>query len=227
LAEDRHLAELGLQILETVAARVARGLRSSVIDADDLMSVGRMALSKHLAEYDSERGAVGPYLQQRLSWTLLDYARSETHGRSSAARTMALIAAERRLEAAPSANGVDNEDEALAVLRTRMSAQVAGLAAGLLLGEHSPLAPQPEPTPEDHAIEESSRRAVRSAIATLPEREQEIIHRYYFQNETFPAIARDLGLSKSWMSRLHAQAIDTLAEVLRPKQLLDGQDDDG
>ena len=38
----------------------------------------------------------------------------------------------------------------------------------------------------------------------------------FFAFYGFDAIATDLGVSKSWASRLHAQAMAALAEVLRP-----------
>ena len=42
-----------------------------------------------------------------------------------------------------------------------------------------------------------------------------VTERNYFGDERFDDIARSLGVSKSWASRLHAQAMRALAERLR------------
>ncbi|MEZ4308846.1 MAG: sigma-70 family RNA polymerase sigma factor [Polyangiaceae bacterium] len=72
-----------------------------------------------------------------------------------------------------------------------------------------------EETPEAKLSREELRRDVRSAIEELPERQRALVRRHYFGGESFEAIAGDLGVSKSWASRLHAQAMAQLAEALR------------
>ena len=52
-------------------------------------------------------------------------------------------------------------------------------------------------------------------VRDLPDRERALIDRHYFGGEPFDEIAKDIGISKSWASRLHAQAIQKLAAALR------------
>ena len=52
-------------------------------------------------------------------------------------------------------------------------------------------------------------------MEALPARERALIERHYFGGEPFDEIAKDLGISKSWASRLHTQAIQALAKALR------------
>lgn len=66
---------------------------------------------------------------------------------------------------------------------------------------------------------EQMRRRVRSAIEKLPEKERKLLHGYYFQNKTLEEAGAEIGQSKSWASRLHARAVETL------KQLLEEDDD--
>ena len=56
---------------------------------------------------------------------------------------------------------------------------------------------------------------VREAIAERPEQERVLLTRHYFDDVTFEEAARELGLSKSWASRLHSRAIEGLARSLK------------
>ena len=53
-----------------------------------------------------------------------------------------------------------------------------------------------------------------AAIDALPEREAALMRRHYLDGERLDQIAIDLGLSKSWASRLHARALAKLSEAL-------------
>lgn len=48
------------------------------------------------------------------------------------------------------------------------------------------------------------------AIESLPDKERKLIKMYYFQNKTLEEIGQQLGLSKSWTSRLHARSLEML-----------------
>jgi RNA polymerase sigma factor for flagellar operon FliA len=45
--------------------------------------------------------------------------------------------------------------------------------------------------------------------------EAELVRRHYLQGERFDHVAQQLGLSKSWASRLHTRAIRRLSRRLR------------
>jgi len=65
--------------------------------------------------------------------------------------------------------------------------------------------------PEDDYSEQQSRELLREVIAGLPEKERQIIVDYYFADKSFVEIAHEnIGVTKSWVSRLHARAIDRL-----------------
>jgi RNA polymerase sigma factor for flagellar operon FliA len=58
-------------------------------------------------------------------------------------------------------------------------------------------------------------KLVESAIDELPAEEQTLVRRHYLEGERFDHVASELGLSKSWASRLHTRAIKRLTEKLR------------
>jgi RNA polymerase sigma factor for flagellar operon FliA len=54
------------------------------------------------------------------------------------------------------------------------------------------------------------REQLAAALARLPERERSLMHKHYVEGKTLLDAGAELGLSKSWASRLHARAVDQL-----------------
>jgi RNA polymerase sigma factor for flagellar operon FliA len=72
-----------------------------------------------------------------------------------------------------------------------------------------------EPEQPDHAYErEETRERVRTAIASLPPREQKVIGLYYYGEATMKQIGAEIGVNESRVSQLHARAIRRLRDVM-------------
>ncbi len=72
-----------------------------------------------------------------------------------------------------------------------------------------------EQLPADERLQmEQLKRRVRAAIERLPEKERKLLQGYYFQNKTLEEAGAEIGQSKSWASRLHARAVETLKKLL-------------
>jgi RNA polymerase sigma factor FliA len=67
---------------------------------------------------------------------------------------------------------------------------------------------------EERYIDREMRERLHQALAKLPEKNREVLEAYYFRDETLENIGRRLGLSKSWLSRLHAKSVEMLRTVL-------------
>ena len=57
--------------------------------------------------------------------------------------------------------------------------------------------------------------AVRAAMADLPDQERHLVQRHYFDDVRFDLAAQEIGLSKSWASRLHGRAIESMTRHLK------------
>ena len=68
---------------------------------------------------------------------------------------------------------------------------------------------------EERSIDLQMQQKVRKALAGLPARNRQILEAYYFQDETLESIGGRLGLSKSWLSRLHAKSLEMLRGALQ------------
>ena len=63
---------------------------------------------------------------------------------------------------------------------------------------------------EQSAEFQQIKKYMKQAIESLPDKERKLVKMYYFQNKTLEDAGTDLGLSKSWTSRLHARALEIL-----------------
>jgi RNA polymerase sigma factor for flagellar operon FliA len=68
--------------------------------------------------------------------------------------------------------------------------------------------------PEQDVFAREQGERVRGALEALPEQERCLIRGHYLEGRDFDEIAKDLGLSKSWASRLHSRALARLRETL-------------
>jgi RNA polymerase sigma factor for flagellar operon FliA len=108
-------------------------------------------------------------------------------------------------------------DDALAEhLANLATAMALGMIATPVRGEDDEVAALSlSESPETAAENAELRDVVRGALATLPPQEAELVRRHYLEGDRFDEVAADLGLSKSWASRLHAKAIGRLAKRLK------------
>jgi len=69
-------------------------------------------------------------------------------------------------------------------------------------------------SPEDFAARNEMRRALRSAIGKLPTQQQTLVMDHYFGDATLQDSGKTLGISKSWASRAHANALASLRQEM-------------
>jgi RNA polymerase sigma factor (sigma-70 family) len=97
-----------------------------------------------------------------------------------------------------------------------ISSLVSGIATTYLLSFES-LSHEPasqEELPVDTLIREENRERLHPALARLPKRNREVLQAYYFEDLSLEEIGRRHGLSKSWLSRIHARSIQLLREAM-------------
>jgi RNA polymerase sigma factor (sigma-70 family) len=88
-------------------------------------------------------------------------------------------------------------------------------AVQFLYDEHLETRFAHEETPEEGAEQTQLQKTIDDALEDLPDRQREVIIRYHVKDETMREIAESFGVSKSWVSRLNAQAMTTLRGVLQ------------
>lgn len=196
------------------------------VEFDDLVALGRAGLVEAASRYDAARGAsFSTYAWYRVQGSIIDGLRRQTTlPRRVWVKLLALRATGEYLEtqserergaaaqggkANPStAESLAKIKEAIAAIRTMY---VTSLDAAREKGFD---AADTGPNAESALYDKQLARALRKAIDSLPERERELLTKHYWEGKSLLDAGRDLGISKSWASRMHAQAVDRLKTAL-------------
>lgn len=214
--------EEGLELVNILARGMRRQLGSDV-NVDDLASNGREALLGAARTFDPDRGIpFRRWAALRIRGSMIDAARQGGNLPKRVYRKL------RALQAADRVHDVANEDLAATPPRTpeeadaKLSDQLATAAMAAAVGflairntEALERAEDPSHSPESDVGHAELLARVKAAIAERPEQERALLTRHYFDDVTFEEAAKELGLSKSWASRLHARAIEGLARSLK------------
>lgn len=57
-------------------------------------------------------------------------------------------------------------------------------------------------------------RKLRAALDALPDKERALVTKHYYEGKNLLEAGAELGISKSWASRLHAQAVEKLRAIV-------------
>jgi RNA polymerase sigma factor FliA len=187
---------------------------------DDLISHGREGLLAAARSFDPTRGVpFRRWANIRVRGAVIDGIRaSATLPRSVYTRLRAIEAADHARE------GLSGEADAAKTPEDadrRLGEYLAGAATAIALGfSGSSVDEHGEPTDrapsvEDRLLREELFAAIRRSIQELPDAERTLVQRHYFDGVTFEQAASELGLSKSWASRLHTRAVGYVTRSLK------------
>jgi RNA polymerase sigma factor for flagellar operon FliA len=220
---ERFHAELDL--VDIVAKQVARGMGTAV-DLDELRSFGREGLLDAARRFDRERGVpFRAYANFRVRGAIIDGVRSfaqlprRAHERLNG-MSAALRVSEGEADDAFTAPGAMSRAQADQALGDHLAAMAAAISVGLIapsaIGEDGEqVQVSVTDNPEDAVSRAQLLAAVQTAITELPAEEATLVRRHYLEGERFDHVAKTLGLSKSWASRLHTRAMQRLAKRFR------------
>lgn len=216
--------ESGLDLVEKLARRAARNLGRHV-ELDDLMSYGREGLLDAARRYDASRGVpFRAFATFRIRGAIIDGLRQLSHlPRRVHERLSAAEAANRYSEGGAEDSlttsgrlGPSDADKALADHLAGMATAMAlGMVATRVRPEDDDLTGTAGPEdPERQLTRAQLAVVVRRSLDSLPMEEATLVRRHYLEGERFDHVAAELGLSKSWASRLHTRALGRLAKSL-------------
>jgi RNA polymerase sigma factor FliA len=216
----------GLGLVEIIARQILRTLGSAA-ELEELLSFGREGLWDAARRFDPSRGVpFRGYANFRVRGAIIDGVRASARlSRRTHERLNGLQAASRVSEgahedlSAPRAPG-SGPAEAEQALGDHLAAMATAMAAGLIAptahgddGERTLV--ETGEDPEEAYGSAQLREVIQGAISELPREEAELVRRHYLEGARFDHVAEELGLSKSWASRLHTRALTRLAKRLR------------
>jgi RNA polymerase sigma factor for flagellar operon FliA len=218
-----QLVEQHLHLVHAIADKLKRKL-GRTMEPGDLVGYGTQGLIEAASKFDPKlgtafstfayyriRGAIFDGMRTMGWYSRVDYARFRAEERANA-----YMAAESERDAADKlANPA-----ALAPDKSELLADIAEVLSGVATVHITSIeAARDAPddrfqAPDQAALEAEGRERVRAALATLPDKERQLMELYYFADLKLEDAGKKLGLSKSWASRLHTRAVNHLREAL-------------
>lgn len=181
--------------VQRLAGRLQREL-SLAGEKDDLVAFGYGGLLEARQRFDPSRGIrFQTFAYYRVRGAMLDGVRQMAHLPRRAHEKMKSSEESRAPYSNPRPTSIDKTFH-------RMSAM-------LTMGAALPSASQLE-DPEAKLLKSEGIARLTSSLAQLPARERSLVRAVYFEGRKLEDIASELGISKSWASRLHAKALAQL-----------------
>jgi RNA polymerase sigma factor FliA len=219
-------------LVKYVAGRVGSGLPNSV-DSADLVSYGVFGLIDAIEKFDLERGLkFETYAMSRIRGAIVDELRSlDWVPRTLRAKAREIEQAYQRLEGRLYRAPKDTELASEVGMTVRQLQGVLGRLAttgittleGALDNERSDLnrgdaLADRRDGPGDGLLARESKTALMKGVASLPERERQVLTLYYFEGLNMAEIGQALEVSESRICQIHAKAVLHLRARLTAEQ---------
>jgi RNA polymerase sigma factor FliA len=219
-SERARLVEGHLDLSRRAAAMIFPRVRQHM-EFDELVALGNTGLAEAASRFDPARNvAFEAFAWYRVQGAIVDGLRRNTQlPRRVWAKLVALRAASEYLEhqaerdagaAQRGARAVEKAD-ALAAIQKAMSAIRTMYVTSLEAMQDKHFEPVADTIPPGDRIDTSRLAArLREALAKLPEKERTLLTKHYWEGKSLLEAGEEIGVSKSWASRLHAQAVERL-----------------
>jgi RNA polymerase sigma factor for flagellar operon FliA len=224
-AERARLVETHLDVARSAAALVHRRAKGQ-IELDDLIGFANEGLAEAALSYDPSKGAsFRTWAWYRVNGALMDNMRRHSNlPRRVWRKLVALRAAGEYLEnlgerdAGAAKRGVQPKQgkDALAQIKDSLSAirTMYVMSLDVLVDERNFDKADDNPALGDQLDTTRLARKLRKALEALPEKERALVTKHYYEGKNLLEAGAELGISKSWASRLHAQAVEKLRAVI-------------
>jgi RNA polymerase sigma factor for flagellar operon FliA len=220
----RALIDEHLGLVRGIAAMVRRQV-STRIEVDDLVAYGTEGLLESAERFDPRMGVkFSTFAYHRVRGAMYDGLREMGHlpraeyakvQRAARAHEVLENIAEREHAAALAGAPPPQVDEAVRAMHEAMAQVVTSWVTSLEgLADKGVQLEQAHLPADEHVDLARIGDRVRQVLPRLPEKERHFIEKHYFEGKSLLEAGSELGLSKSWASRLHARALELLRKQL-------------
>ena len=226
MGHDRdRLVEENLDLVRSIAGKLRRSLGRH-LDLDELVAYGSRGLVEAASRFDSQQGvAFSTFAYYRIRGAMLDGLRTMGwYSRGDYARYRAEERATEYLRNLAEREGAAAAPASQAHAPAETLAEIAEVLSGVATIHITSLEAAAGVTderlpPPDQQLERLHMQArARRALEKLPEKERRLLQLHYFEDMNLEVAGAKMGLSKSWVSRLHARAVDRLRKVLEAEE---------
>lgn len=223
--ERARLVERHLDLAQRAAKMIYPRVKAHV-EFEELVALAHIGLAEAAQRYEPDRGAsFNTFAWYRVHGAVIDGLRKATNlPRREWAKLVALRAASEYLEhraerdAGAAQRGVEppRGADALAAAKQAMSAIRTMYVTSLEAMRENGFDPADENdvTASDALERAQISKRLAAAFATLPKKERALMRKHYWEGKNLLEAGAELGMSKSWASRIHAQAVERLRGFL-------------
>lgn len=223
-SERARLVERHLDVARRAATMIYPRVRDH-IELEELIAMANAGLAEAAARYEPDRGAAfTTFAWYRVHGAILDgLRRSSNLPRRVWAKLVALRAAndylehraEREAGAAKTGAPTVSRADALAQVKSALSAIRTMYVTSLEALQDAGFDRSDDRPGADAQLDRSRLGGkLRAALDALPEKERALMTKHYWEGKNLLEAGAELGISKSWASRLHAQAVERLRAMV-------------
>lgn len=222
LGEADRFAQEYEGFVRKLASRVRAEL-DLTCDLDDLVGFGFAGLVEAKSRFDATRGVqFNTFAYYRVRGSILDgvrkmaYMPRHAHRARKAAEAMdaALEELGESRAGQKSTPGADGGTPDLAATVAAIDDVLGKMCASYIIAAVGQDETEKQDNPEVAVSGAQDRVRLREALTKLPEREAAVIRGLYFEDRLLDDIGADLGVSKSWASRIHTRALGLLRAAM-------------
>jgi RNA polymerase sigma factor for flagellar operon FliA len=208
-----RLAETFRSYAHAIAAEVMR--KFPTVDRDDIRGSAELGLVEAANSFDPTRGVLfKTFAYYRIRGAIYDSLRKMGwFAKDSARLKFESGANEYMKDYAESAPADGSPEETLRELQD-LTASVVNCYLISTTSMTEELQETGVQSAEERCIDREMRERLAEALNRLPAKNRQVLEDYYFRDQTLESIGERLGLSKSWVSRLHAKSLDMVRAVL-------------
>jgi RNA polymerase sigma factor for flagellar operon FliA len=218
---EQQLMSEGQGLVQSLVSKIVRGIPVRV-DRDDLVAYGEVGLAEAARDFDPEQGVnFTTFAYHRVRGAIYDgLSKMSWSSRAQYRRMKYRQMSNEVLSAEPPAPAqpASPEEEARWLRNvTHKLAVVFFASQGTESGgiRDSTLEDPQAATASAIVAQQEIVLKLHELIGTLPDIDERLIRKVYFEGATLQEAANSLGISKSWASRLHAKSLEQLARSLR------------
>ena len=217
-----ELADKYTPYVRSIAGKIKKTL-SKDIEFDDLVSYGMLGLMEAADRFDVKYGAnFMTFAYYRVRGAIYDglrgmgwVSRTEYQRYRFEQRANAYLNAVHNQNLQTPVGIRRSDDDEIADLANVVEGLVTIYVTALDAMEGFQVKDERGPSIEESIEVQQARELVKEAMEKLGGQEKTLLELYYYQELSLEEVGKELGLSKSWTSRLHSRAIQKMGRLLK------------
>lgn len=205
-----QLIEEYRKLVSSIARCLLDKLSLPIAVREDIESAGYLGLVEAADRFDSSTGVpFSQFAAIRIRGAMIDWIRASSHLTGRAYRMAKALKGVTELREEVELNSIEG------VLEFAFQGALTFQLSMSEVVEEVEALHDPGLDPEEELLLKKTQEVLKEIVSELPEKERSIVELYYFHGKTFLEISHhESALSKGWISRLHARALEMIREKL-------------